>query len=74
MKHSIVPEEEIEGLTAEPNIKEIPEIGLKLEYGQSFFVTNDQSVINFKTFLMSIIDLTKIMIKLLTGFLGKMKI
>jgi plasmid maintenance system killer protein len=52
LKHSIVPEEEIEGLTAAPNIKEIPEIGLKLEYGQSFFVTNDQAVINFKTFTM----------------------
>jgi len=52
LKHSIVPEEEIEGLTAEPNIKERPGIGLKLEYGQFFFVTNNQSFINFKTFTM----------------------
>ena len=52
VKHSIVPGEEIEALTAAPHVKEIPEIGLKLEYGQSFFVTNDQAFINFKTFTM----------------------
>ena len=79
LKHSIVPEEEIEGLTAEPNIKEIPEIGLKLEYGQSFFVTNDQSVINFKTFTMrtlrdklEIISKDKDSYTLISNFLRKL--
>lgn len=79
LKHSIVPEEEIEGLTAERNIKEIPEIGLKLEYGQSFFVTNDQSFINFKTFTMKtlrdkleIISKDKNSYTLISNFLRKL--
>ncbi len=49
LRHSIFPEEEIEGLTAEPNVKKIPELGLNLEYGQQFLVTNDKAILNFLT-------------------------
>jgi len=52
LKHSIVPSEEIEGLMAEPSVKEIPEIGLRLEYGQAFSVSNDHAFINFRSFTM----------------------
>jgi len=79
LKHSIIPEEEIEGLTAEPNIKEIPGTDLKLEYGQFFFVTNDRADINFKTFIMrtlrnklEIISKDKSSFNLISNFLRKL--
>lgn len=48
--HSIVSEEEVAGIATEVTKKEIPEIGLTIEFGQRFMVTNDQAVINFKSF------------------------
>ena len=52
LKHSFLPREEIEGLLGEPSVKEIPEIGLRLEYGQAFSVSNDRALVNFKSFTM----------------------
>ena len=46
-RHGILPGEEIEGLISEPKTKEIPEIGIKIFYGQRFVVGNDQARINF---------------------------
>lgn len=49
LKHSLLPSEQIEDLLAEPSVKEIPEIGLTLEYGQAFSVSNDRAFVNFKS-------------------------
>ena len=54
LKHSIVSEEEIEGLTSEPKSKEIPELGLTLQYGQQFFITNDRAGITFQSFSINV--------------------
>ena len=55
-KYSILPSDEIDGLTAEPKkIKEFPEIGAIVSYGQGFTVTNDQAVITFKSFVVEVL-------------------
>jgi hypothetical protein len=79
LKHSIVPSEEIEGLMAEPSVKEIPEIGLRLEYGQAFSVSNEHAFINFKTFTMravrnkfEIISKNKDCFSLISNFITKL--
>ena len=48
-RHGILPGEEVEGLISEPKSKEIPEIGVKILYGQRFLVDNDQARINFQS-------------------------
>lgn len=48
-RHGIMSGEEVEGLISEPKTKEIPEIGVKILYGQRFLVDNDQARINFQS-------------------------
>ncbi len=79
LKHSFLPSEEIEGLLAEPSVKEIPEIGLRLEYGQAFSVSNDHAFVNFKSFTMKalrnrfeILSKNKDSFSLISSFVSKL--
>lgn len=48
LRHSIIPQEEVDSLLAEPLRKEIPDVGI-IEFGKNFIVEPTQAILSFKS-------------------------
>lgn len=53
-RHTVVPAEESQGLESEPSRKTLPEIGVTIEYGKKFSVSNESANIAFSSFQLQV--------------------